>query len=160
MGRWYCFWWVREIPVFFATRVPWCSRGIRGVYSIERSLVDFILPRTPITKVVASGGGTRNATLMRDLGERLANRGVKLCVSDEFGLPAVFKEAIKFATLAYACKWSLANNIPACGGAEKFAVLGKLSLAPRLARLGEETAEGDGNGELLHACTRTLRCVC
>ncbi len=102
--------------------------------SIERSVVDFILPRAPIKTVIASGGGTKNETLMGHLRERLASHGVELRVSDEFGLPAPFKEAIKFATLAFACKNGLANNIPAAGGASSFAVLGKLSLAPRLAK--------------------------
>jgi len=106
--------------------------------SIESSLVDFIIPRTSITKVVASGGGVRNTTLMNNLREKLRKLGLDLKVSDEFGLPAVFKEAIKFATMAFAAKRGLANNIPAAGGAESYAVLGKLSMAPRLAKNGGE----------------------
>jgi anhydro-N-acetylmuramic acid kinase len=73
---------------------------------------------------------------MGQLRKILAAHGVQLHTSDEYGLPAPFKEAIKFATLAFACKNSLANNIPAAGGASAFAVLGKLSLAPRLAKNG------------------------
>ncbi|KIW64920.1 hypothetical protein PV04_07222 [Phialophora macrospora] len=105
--------------------------------SIKQSLVDFTLPRAPIKRVIASGGGTRNETLMGHLRKGLAPHGVELHVSDEYGLPAPFKEAIKFATLAFACKNSLANNIPAASGASSFAVLGKLSLAPRLAKNGD-----------------------
>lgn len=111
--------------------------------SIERALVDFILPKTSVTKVVASGGGTRNTTLMRFLTERLATHGLKTCVSDEFGMPAAYKEAIKFATLAFAAKRGLANNIPAASGASSFAILGKLTLAPRLAR-GTENITSNG----------------
>jgi anhydro-N-acetylmuramic acid kinase len=55
-------------------------------------------------------------------------------MSDEFGVPAAFKEAIKFATLAHATINLLANNIPAASGAAKFAILGKLVQPPRLAR--------------------------
>ncbi|KAJ5674130.1 hypothetical protein N7462_009569 [Penicillium macrosclerotiorum] len=102
--------------------------------SIERALVDFILPKTKIMKVVASGGGTRNLELLRLLTERLATHGLKTCVSTEFGLPAAYKEAIKFATLAFAAKRGLANNIPAASGASSYAVLGKLTMAPRLAQ--------------------------
>ncbi|OCT49387.1 Anhydro-N-acetylmuramic acid kinase [Cladophialophora carrionii] len=112
--------------------------------SIERSVVDFILPRAPIKTVIASGGGTKNATLMGHLREGLAPQGVELHVSDEFGLPAPFKEAIKFATLAFACKNGLANNIPAACGASSFAVLGKLSLAPRLAKHGDPVPGSEG----------------
>lgn len=104
--------------------------------SIERSVADFILPKASITTLIASGGGTENQTLMGLLREKLNGHGILLRVSDEYGLPAPFKEAIKFATLAFACKNSLANNIPAAGGASSFAVLGKLSFAPRLAKNG------------------------
>ncbi|KAI1123679.1 anhydro-N-acetylmuramic acid kinase [Nemania abortiva] len=103
--------------------------------SVERALVDFILPKAPaLQEVVASGGGTRNKTLFKWLGERIAAHGVKLVLSDAYGMPAAYKEAIKFATLAFAAKRGLANNIPAASGAERFAVLGKLTLAPRLAK--------------------------
>lgn len=103
--------------------------------SIRKSLVDYILPCATVGQVVASGGGTRNLTLMANLAEELnTHRGLRLTVSDEFGMPAAFKEAIKFATLAFANKRGLANNIPAAGGAVKFASLGKLTLAPGRAK--------------------------
>lgn len=102
--------------------------------AIERALVDFILPRTSVAQVVASGGGTRNTTLMRILGERLATHGLRTTTSDEFGMPPAYKEAIKFATLGFAAKRGLANNIPAAGGASSYAVLGKMTLAPRVAK--------------------------
>lgn len=104
--------------------------------SVERALVDFVLPRVPeLDELIASGGGTRNLFLMRLLGERLDHHhGVKLCTSDVYGIPAAYKEAIKFATLAFATKRGLANNIPAASGASRFAVLGKLTWAPGLAK--------------------------
>lgn len=109
--------------------------------SITRSLVDFILPQTTLSRVVASGGGTRNATLMKNLADRLGEHGLKLSISDEFGLPAPYKEAIKFATIAFSAKRGIANNIPAAGGAHKYAVLGKLSLAPRKAKFGGDVVD-------------------
>ncbi|KAL1864274.1 hypothetical protein VTK73DRAFT_6005 [Phialemonium thermophilum] len=103
--------------------------------AITGSLVDHVLPRAAsVSRVIASGGGTRNATLMRDLAAELGRHGLKLSTSDEFGIPAAYKEAIKFATLAFAAKRGLANNIPAAGGAVRYAVLGKLSLAPSKAK--------------------------
>ena len=52
---------------------------------------------------------------------------VGVVLSDEFGIPAQFKEAIKFATLAHAKVHQLANNIPAASGASGFTILGKTS---------------------------------
>lgn len=115
-------------------------------WSVETSLVDFVLPRSRVTKLVASGGGTHNVTLMKLLEKKLAGHGVRLCLSDEFGLPATYKEAIKFATLAFAAKRGLANNIPAASGASSFAVLGKLSMAPRLAKNGSTSIVNGSNG--------------
>ena len=103
-------------------------------YSIEESLTSFVLPHAEVKCLIASGGGTRNAHLMSRLSTRLLKHGVKTVVSDEIGLPAPYKEAIKFATLAFAAKHGLANNIPAAGGASGYAVLGKLTMAPRLAK--------------------------
>ncbi len=60
--------------------------------------------------------------------------GLRLSVSDGFGLPAQYKEAIKFAGLARAAQLQLADNIPAASAASRFAILGKLVAAPRLAR--------------------------
>lgn len=98
--------------------------------SITQSLVEHVLPRGTVNQVIASGGGTCNKTLMANLAEEIGKHGLKVTVSDSVGIPAAYKEAIKFATLAYANKRQLANNIPAAGGASRFAVLGKLSWAP------------------------------
>ncbi|CAH0056914.1 unnamed protein product [Clonostachys solani] len=111
--------------------------------SIAQSLVDYVLVRGPLTQVIASGGGTRNATLMANLSEELSKYNLKVTVSDEVGIPAAYKEAIKFATLAYANKRQLANNIPAAGGAVKYAVLGKLSWAPGKAQMAQEVLDRD-----------------
>ncbi|TKA29430.1 hypothetical protein B0A50_03442 [Salinomyces thailandicus] len=102
--------------------------------AIDSSIGDFILPRAALTRVIMSGGGAKNLFLLELLKDRFSKRGLELVVSDEVGLPATYKEAIKFATLAYAAKNGLANNIPAASGASGFAVLGKLTLAPRVAK--------------------------
>lgn len=59
---------------------------------------------------------------MKNLREILSQHGVSVVSSDEYGLPSPYKEAIKFATLAFAMKNGLANNIPAAGGASSYAV--------------------------------------
>jgi anhydro-N-acetylmuramic acid kinase len=101
--------------------------------SIARSIRDHIPILSEITTLIASGGGVRNATLMERLRAHLPS-GLRLTLSDEFGIPAQYKEAIKFAALAFAAQHHLANNIPAASGASRFAILGKLVFAPRLAR--------------------------
>ena len=101
--------------------------------SIARSIVDLVPNRDRIKTLIASGGGTRNGFLMRRLQAHLPE-GLRLTLSDEFGIPSQYKEAIKFATLALAAQLQLANNIPAASGASRFAILGKLVAAPRLAR--------------------------
>ena len=76
----------------------------------------------------------RNGFLMRRLAERLP-KSLRLTTSDEFGIPAQYKEAVKFAVLAYANVNRLANNIPAASGAQRFTVMGRAVLPPRLAKV-------------------------
>ena len=83
--------------------------------------------------IMASGGGTRNGYLMERLAAYMPKH-LRLTLSDEFGIPAAFKEAIKFATLAHATVNHLANNIPAASGAARFGILGKIVLPPRMAK--------------------------
>jgi len=101
--------------------------------SISRSIRGCIPILNEITTLIASGGGVRNKALMERIRANLPS-GLRLAVSDEFGLPAQYKETIKFAALALAAQLQLANNIPAASGASRFAILGKLVVAPRLAR--------------------------
>jgi anhydro-N-acetylmuramic acid kinase len=101
--------------------------------SIARSIRDHVAILNEITTLIASGGGVRNKTLLERLKAHLPG-GLRLTLSDEFGLPAQYKEAIKFAALALAAQRHLANNIPAASGASRFAILGKLVAAPRLAQ--------------------------
>ena len=103
--------------------------------AITRSITDHVERLAEIKVLIASGGGTRNGFLMKRLGSRLPST-LRLTTSDEFGIPAQFKEAVKFATLAHATMNHLANNIPAASGAERFGILGKLVLPPRMARPG------------------------
>ncbi|MGJ7043116.1 anhydro-N-acetylmuramic acid kinase [Shinella sp. BE166] len=101
--------------------------------SITRSIREHVVGVDEVTKVIASGGGVRNGFLMKRLAGHL-NR-LELVTSDDYGIPPQFKEAIKFATLAYANINSLANNIPAAGGASNFTILGKTVQPPRLAKV-------------------------
>jgi anhydro-N-acetylmuramic acid kinase len=102
--------------------------------AITRSIRDHVKILDRISVLIASGGGVRNAFLMKRLAEHLP-AGLRLTTSDEFGIPAQYKEAVKFATLAHATVNRLANNIPAACGASRFTVMGRTVLPPRLARV-------------------------
>jgi anhydro-N-acetylmuramic acid kinase len=101
--------------------------------SIAASITDHVPALDELGVLIASGGGVRNAALMGMIAERLPAR-MRLTTSAEFGIPPQFKEAVKFATLAYATQRGLANNIPAASGAVRFAILGKTVQPPRFAR--------------------------
>ena len=76
-------------------------------------------------ELIVSGGGAKNRTLMRMLRELLPELTQR--TSDDFGLPAAAKEAVAFAALAYQTWYRLPSNIPSATGAERGAVLGKVS---------------------------------
>ncbi|MGO9317258.1 MAG: anhydro-N-acetylmuramic acid kinase [Terracidiphilus sp.] len=78
---------------------------------------------------IVSGGGTRNATLMAMLAERLEPMGCELASSEEFGLPAEAKEAAAFALLAWQTWHHLPGNVPRATGAIRPAILGQVTYA-------------------------------
>jgi anhydro-N-acetylmuramic acid kinase len=78
---------------------------------------------------VVSGGGSRNATLMRMIREELAPLKMRVLTTDDFGLPSEAKEAVAFALLAYQTWRHLPSNVPSATGAQRPAILGKVSYA-------------------------------
>ena len=97
--------------------------------SIAVSFRQFVWPRMkdgPVDYIV-SGGGARNATLMKLLGESLAPFGCKLATTEQFGLPAEAKEAAAFALLAWATWNRLPGNVPSATGAKTLARLGQIT---------------------------------
>ncbi|MGA8430804.1 MAG: anhydro-N-acetylmuramic acid kinase [Candidatus Sulfotelmatobacter sp.] len=84
-------------------------------------------PRKASWEMIVSGGGTRNATLMRMLTESLAPMTVPLRTSDDLGLPSEAKEAAAFALLAYETWHRRPSNVPSATGAKRAAILGKIS---------------------------------
>jgi anhydro-N-acetylmuramic acid kinase len=75
--------------------------------------------------MIISGGGSRNCTLVKMIGEKLPD--LHISTSDSYGLPAEAKEAVAFAVLAYQTWHKLPSSIPSATGAEYPAVLGKIS---------------------------------
>jgi len=80
-------------------------------------------------EIILSGGGAKNRTLVTMLSERLAPLGIRVCFSDEFGLPSEAKEAVAFGVLAYETWNRCPSNVPSATGAKRAAVLGKISHA-------------------------------
>jgi anhydro-N-acetylmuramic acid kinase len=103
--------------------------------SIANSIQRFVLPkragrfRGNFKELIVSGGGLKNATLMAMLSNAVAPLGLAVRASDEFGLPSEAKEAAAFALLAYETWHHRPSNVPTATGANRPAVLGKISYA-------------------------------
>lgn len=80
-------------------------------------------------RVIVSGGGASNDTLMADMRSALAKlfpSPPRVSFSGDFGLPADAKEAMAFALLAYQTMLGRPGNVPGATGAARLAVLGKI----------------------------------
>ncbi|BFL44755.1 anhydro-N-acetylmuramic acid kinase [Lactonifactor longoviformis] len=107
--------------------------------AVAKSMEDNI-PREVIEQVdqlYASGGGVKNPAILQEIQKRIP-QNIKLVSSSEIGIPPEFKEAIKFATLAYSTIHCVPGNIPAAGHASQYAILGNIGLAPRNIKGGAE----------------------
>jgi len=110
-----------------ATATALTARSI-GV-AVRKFVLPLIEPPIRFREFVVSGGGTNNLTLMRMIREELAPLKMRVRTSDDFGLPPQAKEAVAFAMLAYQTWRHLPSNIPSATGAERPAILGKVSYA-------------------------------
>jgi anhydro-N-acetylmuramic acid kinase len=98
------------------------------VRSIADAIARFVTKKTHLYRdLVVSGGGTLNPTLMAALGNEVKPLGLRLCFSDEFGIPSQAKEAVAFALLAYQTWNRRSSNLPSATGARRPAILGKVS---------------------------------
>jgi anhydro-N-acetylmuramic acid kinase len=102
-------------------------------HSIADALRRFVIRRTgsgiSFQEMIVSGGGARNRTLMKMLAESLSPLGIRLRMTDEFGMPSEAKEAMAFAVLAYETWNRRPSNVPSATGAKRPAILGKISYA-------------------------------
>jgi anhydro-N-acetylmuramic acid kinase len=98
--------------------------------SIANSLRRFVVKKPGSYKeLVVSGGGAKNPTLLSMMSAEVAKLGIRLRLSDEFGLPTEAKEAVAFALLAFQTWHRKPSNIPTATGAHCPAILGKISYA-------------------------------
>lgn len=83
------------------------------------------LRRQGVGRVLVSGGGARNPTLMGLLRDGL--EGVTVETTEALGVPVDAKEAIAFAVLGWLTAHGLPGAVPACTGAVGPRVLGSLT---------------------------------
>jgi anhydro-N-acetylmuramic acid kinase len=97
-------------------------------YAVQQLAKRSVLARNrPFEEMILSGGGSKNRTLVTMLASELAPIGLRLRISDDFGLPSSAKEAIAFAVLAHETWYRRPSNVASATGARRGAVLGKIS---------------------------------
>lgn len=95
--------------------------------SIRDALRRYVVKKGNFSELIASGGGTKNPTLMGALSSGVEDLGFRVRSSDEFGIPSGAKEAVAFAALAFETWNRRASNVPSATGAKRPVVLGKIS---------------------------------
>ena len=100
-----------------------CTVTVFTVLSITQAYQDY-LPHQP-AQVILGGGGARNPTLVALLRQHLAP--AEVLKMEALGLPSEAKEALAFALLAYETWHNRVGTIPACTGARRASVLGKIT---------------------------------
>ena len=100
------------------------------VCSIVSAYERFVYPCADIEEVILSGGGARNPVMVSRLREKLAP--VRLCLSDDYGIPLDAKEAVGFAVLANETVCGNRANVPGVTGARDSTVLGKISIGKNI----------------------------
>ncbi len=93
--------------------------------SVAEGVYRFAEPRGDIGRVIVSGGGVHNKTLMRFLRAELAD--MEVVSSADFGVDPDAKEALAFAVLAAETVEGRPSNLPSATGAKRAVVLGKVS---------------------------------
>ncbi|NYH54882.1 anhydro-N-acetylmuramic acid kinase [Nocardiopsis arvandica] len=91
-----------------------------------------------VTEVVASGGGVRNPVLMKRLADRL--HPARLGSSDDLGLDGDAKEAYLFALIGFLTWHGTPGSVPACTGARRAPVAGRITPGAGPLRLPEPAA--------------------
>ena len=93
--------------------------------SIVQSLVVCVADFPALGRMIVSGGGVHNRTLM----ERLAAlmKPVAVAPLEDLGIPSDGKEAVAFAVLANEAIHGIPANVPAVTGARRRVVLGDIT---------------------------------
>jgi anhydro-N-acetylmuramic acid kinase len=127
-------------PYFDQIRARAAELGVDGADLVAtltaftaRSIADacrrFVMPLGRADQLIATGGGSRNPTLMRMLAAELPE--LEVIAAEGAGVNGEALEAIAFALLGYQTLCLKPGNIPSVTGAKSPAILGKLTLPPR-----------------------------
>ena len=102
----------------------WCDRLATATAWAAEAVARAVRAHAPATlRLIASGGGVHNPSLMGELARRLGN-GVAVESSAAHGLPVDAKEAMAFALLAACRVANVPANVPSATGAARPALLG------------------------------------
>ncbi|PEN06272.1 anhydro-N-acetylmuramic acid kinase [Longimonas halophila] len=96
--------------------------------SVYQAYAQFIRPDAPADRVLVSGGGVHNSTLMQAL--RNAFAPIPVASTSDVGIDPDMKEAIGMAVLAHEWTHGTATALPSVTGATRAARLGGLHLPP------------------------------
>jgi anhydro-N-acetylmuramic acid kinase len=102
--------------------------GADLVATVTRLLVDLLAEaavRHQLAEMVLAGGGSKNSTALRWLRDELP--GVRVCTTDELGIPVQAKEALAFAVLGFLSWNGLPGSATAATGARHRSILGSVT---------------------------------
>jgi anhydro-N-acetylmuramic acid kinase len=88
--------------------------------------LDTVTHGKKVDRVISSGGGTNNSSIMSMLQETLKPTRVERI--DKYGVASTAKEALFFAVMAHEFVNGVPTGMPSVTGASKAAMQGKLSL--------------------------------
>ena len=95
-------------------------------HSVHDAYTRFVVPHDRLERLIVSGGGVHNTTLMRMLADRFAPVPVETTAA--YGLDPDAKEAVLFAVLAHEWANGVPTNVPLVTGASRPVLLGSLTL--------------------------------
>jgi len=132
--------------------------------SIVRAFDRFVRPHHNIARIVVSGGGVYNKTLLTMLKNGIPDIGIH--TSDQYRLPSNAKEAVAFAILGNETICGTPANVPQATGASRPAILGKLtptlpvpSASPAAQSAAPRPPQSDQSDESSHPAIPPLRRV-
>jgi anhydro-N-acetylmuramic acid kinase len=96
-------------------------------YSVTRAFTRFISPQHPVSRIVVTGQGVRNKTLMQSIRNGLPD--TKIRPSDRYEIPFDAMDAISAAILGNEMVCGRPANVPSATGARRPVILGKYTPA-------------------------------